>query len=434
MLPPGNEDGSGMAREGGFPVDDEDVIETVARMLRTTGEGEAAALLRRSRCRFEKTGYDNLDGGTNIYTLFIQVAAETFAGVSDRRAALEKQIGARLTEAVRQFRSGWYSAELAPLVITLPGRPDLEGGPVSHRTRHAIINLLRDEGIAWQGAVGDVEFLGAIFDLNALPSSDIRFKTAAEDIWQHRVNNQFDWADDWIFSDDRFDLLSGSDVTFLAFVERLVAPTVRPNLREASALAGRINAELRGSGWTLVERETLSGGVRYRIEPWDPLYRRTEQSLRTSAAVLSSAWMHQEIERIEAAIDTDPALAIGTAKEMVETCCKHIAEALKIELPANPDMPDLVKAVLKALRLVPEGIPDASKGAQSIKRTLSSLGQITQGLAELRKLYGTGHGRSASHRSLSTRHARLAVGAAATFVEFVISTYKARNVELEQVA
>jgi hypothetical protein len=144
--------------------------------------------------------------------------------------------------------------------------------------------------------------------------------------------------------------------------------------------------------------------------------------------------MHQEIERIEAAIDTDPALAIGTAKEMVETCCKHIAEALKIELPANPDMPDLVKAVLKALRLVPEGIPEASKGAQSIKRTLSSLGQITQGLAELRKLYGTGHGRSASHRSLSARHARLAVGAAAAFVEFVVSTYKARSVELERVA
>src|SRR4051812_3257547 len=107
--------------------------------------------------------------------------------------------------------------------------------------------------------------------------------------------------------------------------------------------------------------------------------------------------MHQEIERIEAAIETDPALAIGTAKESVETCCKHIAEALKVELPSNPDMPVLVKAVLKGLRLVPEKIPESSKGAESIKRTLSSLSQITQGLAELRKLYGTGHGRAASY-------------------------------------
>ena len=92
---------------------------------------------------------------------------------------------------------------------------------------------------------------------------------------------------------------------------------------------------------------------------------------------------------------------------MVETCCKHIADALQVELPPNPDVPVLVKAVLKALRLVPEGITDSAKGADSVKRKLSNLSQITQGLAELRKLYGTGHGRASSHRGLSARHARL---------------------------
>ncbi len=423
-----------MARNGGFPVDDEDVVETVARLLRTCGETEAAALLRSSRHRFEKTGYDNWDGGTDIYTLFVEVAAENFAAIGDRRSEIEALLSKHLGEAVKQFRSGWYSVELAPMVITMPGRPDLEGGPVSYRTRRAVIDLLRDNGISWQGAVDDQAFLEKIFDLRALPSSDKRFGTAADDIWQHRINNPEDWADDWVFSDDRFNLLSGPDATFLAFVERLVAPAVRPTSGEAGVLAEMINTELRRSGWSLVERETLSGGVRYRVEPWDPLFRRAEQALRTSAAVLSSAWMHQEIERIEAAIDTDPALAIGTAKEMVETCCKHIADALKVELSANPDMPALVKAVLKALRLVPEGIPDAAKGAESIKRTLSSLGQITQGLAELRKLYGTGHGRSSSHRGLNARHARLAVAAAAAFVEFVVATYKARMAELDQAA
>lgn len=336
--------------------------------------------------------------------------------------------------AGQQFRSGWYSVELAPLVVAMPGRPDLEGGPVSHRTRRAIIDLLRSEGVAWQGALGDVAFLETIFDLQALPSTDIRHKTAADDIWQHRENNRDDWPDDWIFSDDRFDLLGGPDVTFLAFVERLVAPTVRPAARDTAALAERLNTELRRDGWSLVEHETLARGRRYRVEPWNPLFRRAELTLRTSAVVLSSAWMHQEIERIEAAIETDPALAIGTAKEMVETCCKHIAEALKVELPSNPDMPVLVKAVLKGLRLVPENIPESSKGAESIKRTLSSLSQITQGLAELRRLYGTGHGRAASHRGLDARHARLAVASAAAFVEFAVATYKARRAEMDQAA
>jgi Abortive infection C-terminus len=46
---------------------------------------------------------------------------------------------------------------------------------------------------------------------------------------------------------------------------------------------------------------------------------------------------------------------------------------------------------------------------------------------QLRKLYGTGHGRRASHRGLCARHARLAVAAAAALVDFAVATYKVRS-------
>ena len=39
------------------------------------------------------------------------------------------------------------------------------------------------------------------------------------------------------------------------------------------------------------------------------------------AAALAAGWMQREIERIENAAERDPALAIGTAKDRVETCC-----------------------------------------------------------------------------------------------------------------
>src|SRR5260370_33250002 len=126
----------------------------------------------------------------------------------------------------------------------MPGRPDLEGGPVTRGTRKAILDLIREEGVVWHGNVGDLAFLEPIFDLPALPSTDPRFKDAAGDIWQHRVNNE-DWSDDWIFSDDRFALLDGPDVPFLRFVERLVAPDVRPGQREVDAITERLNRELR---------------------------------------------------------------------------------------------------------------------------------------------------------------------------------------------
>jgi hypothetical protein len=58
-----------------------------------------------------------------------------------------------------------------------------------------------------------------------------------------------------------------------------------------------------------------------------------------------------------------------------------------------------------------------------IKRLLSSLATIANGLAELRGLYGTGHGKHGKASGLSRRHAKLAVSAAATLATFLFETH-----------
>lgn len=62
-----------------------------------------------------------------------------------------------------------------------------------------------------------------------------------------------------------------------------------------------------------------------------------------------------------------------------------------------------------------EKIPEARKGGDAIRQILSGLSQIVGGTAELRNLYGTGHGR------LAPRHARLVVGAGATLSRFLLA-------------
>lgn len=47
--------------------------------------------------------------------------------------------------------------------------------------------------------------------------------------------------------------------------------------------------------------------------------------------------------------------------------------------------------------------------------------------AELRGLYGTGHGRDGKYRGLEPRHARLVVGAAVAFIDFVTETFEKRE-------
>jgi len=145
--------------------------------------------------------------------------------------------------------------------------------------------------------------------------------------------------------------------------------------------------------------------------------------LKKHAKELDANHLAEQIRRLEASVATDPSLAIGTAKELIETCCKTILAERGITISGTADVPTLTKETLKALKLVPEGIPDANRGADVIKRLLSNLGTIGNGLAELRGLYGTGHGKHGSASGLGARHAKLAVGAAATLAIFLFETH-----------
>jgi hypothetical protein len=146
--------------------------------------------------------------------------------------------------------------------------------------------------------------------------------------------------------------------------------------------------------------------------------------IKETAAEFDAKHLAEQIRRIELSIESDPALAIGTAKELIETCCKTILAERGKPVAGTPDMPTLTKETLKELKLVPDGVPDSARGSDVIKRLLHNLGTIGNGLAELRGLYGTGHGKHGNTSGLSPRHAKLAVGAAATLTTFLFETHK----------
>jgi hypothetical protein len=146
--------------------------------------------------------------------------------------------------------------------------------------------------------------------------------------------------------------------------------------------------------------------------------------LKKHAQVLDAKHLAEQIRRLEASVESDPSLAIGTAKELIETCCKTILAERGATISGTPDMPTLTKTTLKELDLVPEGVHESARGADVIKRLLSNLGTIGNGLAELRGLYGTGHGKHGNASGLGVRHAKLAVGAAATLAMFLFETHE----------
>lgn len=128
---------------------------------------------------------------------------------------------------------------------------------ITEVTRRAIVDLLSVGG-NWAGRMNEDDFLARIYDLTTIPSNDRRYRTAAGDIFQHRVMNPGDWSDDWVFSDSRFNLLYTADDEFLRFLCETVHPVVQPDADRVLELVAAYNQELASDGWEIVEAKRIS--------------------------------------------------------------------------------------------------------------------------------------------------------------------------------
>jgi hypothetical protein len=294
---------------------------------------------------------------------------------------------------------------------------------ITNATRRDIADALIAGDIDWAGRLDESAFLSRLFDLASLPSTDRRFPDAAGDIWQHRVNNS-DWQADWVFYDSRFNLMGSEDEVFLRFLCETIHPSVRSDPSEAQQLASLYNAHLRNDGFQLVETTRISGKPVFAARFVGLSGAPGIAAAREALAASDPGYVAQQITRMEAAVYNDPPLAIGTAKELVETTCKTVLRERRIDFDENLDLPQLVKLVARNLQLTPDDVTESGAVGDALRRLLGNLGSVTYGVAELRNLHGTGHGKAAGNRGLSTRHAKLAVGAAATLAVFLVDSHR----------
>ncbi len=117
----------------------------------------------------------------------------------------------------------------------------------------------------------------------------------------------------------------------------------------------------------------------------------------------------------------DPALAIGSGKELVEAVCKLLLDDAGIQPDSAWTAEQLFKQAPQTLDLSVDDVPDPKAGAESIKKVLWGMHQAVVGTAELRNRFGTGHGR---HRrsALGPPHPRLVAAAALGLARFLLDT------------
>ena len=135
-------------------------------------------------------------------------------------------------------------------------------------------------------------------------------------------------------------------------------------------------------------------------------------------------YIETQINRMESNWETDPDLALGTAKETIESCCKTILTYNGINILDDEDFSDLSKKTREILKLLPEEVSKHREGSEAIRAILGNLSSITHQVNILRKIYGTGHGKIADFKHVTPAVACLTVESTIAFVTFIYSVFK----------
>jgi hypothetical protein len=226
---------------------------------------------------------------------------------------------------------------------------DDDDNQISELTRRDIFDALRLENVQWAGRLGETDFLSRVFDLTKLPSEDYRASNMLGDVSLHRENFH-DWDDNWPYDDGRLNLLRAPDETFLRFICEMIHPIVRADDLEVDKLLALFNSTLAVDGYQLSVKSVRSGRRIFAASHTLLGVQATKQA-REVADALESGHIADQITRMEASILSDPALAIGSAKEFLESLCKAILAERRLALTGHETLPKLVHQTRLSLSL-----------------------------------------------------------------------------------
>ena len=138
---------------------------------------------------------------------------------------------------------------------------------ITNVTKREIFDLFRygldigfiDERVhyTYHGRLSEIEFLKKLYPLEKMESQDSRFKNFEGEIIQHRINND-DYEDNWIFEDERFELLNGDDEVLLRFLTEVFHPENRVEASNWKDFLDKISELLSADGYEMYKSDEIS--------------------------------------------------------------------------------------------------------------------------------------------------------------------------------
>ena len=199
----------------------------------------------------------------------------------------------------------------------------------------------------------------------------------------------------------------------------------RPDESEVAALLKGFNEALARDGYELYASDWISGHAVYGWRRLDAFHGSAPELRLSERPLTDPAVLQEHLTRIRAGLVADPAAAISSCKNLLESLFKIILDRSGVSYGGNDDVPRLYRKVAELLALNAEAVPESARASQTSQQILRTLVTTVSSLAELRNELGIGHGQSSRSAALA-RHARLALNATVTIAEFVLDTWQAR--------
>ncbi len=285
-------------------------------------------------------------------------------------------------------------------------------------TRQKIADEITQQRLSISGRLDDADFLNKTFDLNSLPSEDPRYENAWGDI-----KNDCRWNDNepgWMFNDARFNLLHCEDNIFIKVLTDSLHPMIYNNSLDILNLIDIYNNALNVDGFEVYISDRISNLPVYSIREIT-LSTQLSTNKEIIKSYLNSDYIRTKTKTMVDALPHDTDLAIGTAKELIETICKSILTAKGVPISKEWDFPRLFKEMSSrviSLDLTDVENPESAK--KSLQQVLGGLNSIIHGVAELRNAYGSGHGKDMQFRGLPSVYANFVVSVVSDIAVLVL--------------
>lgn len=94
-------------RDSNFPDSIDAFLGTIARLFAAEGAAREVAILANARPKVEQTDYDNWDGGTYGYSIYLEIPTHIYAQISDTKTEIEQSILTKAGPLMTLYPADW---------------------------------------------------------------------------------------------------------------------------------------------------------------------------------------------------------------------------------------------------------------------------------------------------------------------------------------